>query len=155
MKHALFVCTGNICRSPMAASLFEREARQHGDADSWIVESAGTWALEGQPPTGPARELMARRDLDVSGHRAHTITRHDMQVADVILVMTENHRQALRAEFPRHRNKIHLMSEVEGNSHDIADPYGGQMPEYEACANELERLVHLGYEKIAAWSEKR
>lgn len=153
MKRVLFVCTGNICRSPMAALLFEHEAHQHGESDFWIVESAGTWALEGQPTTNYALEMMARRGLELGGHRAHMITRSDMHHADVIVVMTENHRQALAAEFPRQREKIHLLTEVEGGRHDIADPYGGQLNEYEACANELERLVHLGYETIKAWSK--
>ena len=137
----------------MAAALFEHAARRHGDSDLWIVESAGTWAMDGQPATGHAQTMMAQRELDIRKHRAHTITREDVESSDVVIVMTENHRQALVAEFPAHRHKIHLLGEVDGSKQDVADPYGGSLPEYKECANELERLIELGYPLIKSWSD--
>jgi protein-tyrosine-phosphatase len=66
--------------------------------------------------------------------------------------MTQNHRDALAAEFPQHRSKIHLMSEIEGRAYDISDPYGGIFSEYQVCAQKLAELIELGYEKIKQWA---
>lgn len=152
MKHILIVCTGNVCRSPMAAILLKDLARRNG-ADGLDVESAGTWATDGQPASGLAQTLMAERGLDLARHRARTVTSRDMEDASLILVMTDNQRQALSAEFPMHRSRIHLLAEVEGQRRDIVDPYGGTREDYRACAADLEHLLQVGYHQILRWAE--
>jgi len=154
MSHlVLFVCTGNICRSPMAAALFSFHAQNNRNDDHWIVRSAGTWAAEDQAASAPAVTGMARRGIQIANHRAHQITQGDMENADVIIVMTRNHRDSLVSEFPIHHSKIHLMSELDGREYDIADPYGGTVEEYEICAKELERLIERGYDRVKQWAE--
>jgi protein arginine phosphatase len=151
MSHdVLFVCTGNICRSPMAEALFAAKAKRMGD--SFTVHSAGTWALEGSPASSNAMVVMANRGLDLNAHRGTMIDRALMDQADAIIVMTRNHREALVAEFPHHRAKIHLMSELRNQTFDIGDPYGGVLAEYESCARQLERLVEDGYDRIKTWT---
>ncbi len=150
-KTVLFVCTGNVCRSPIAAALFNREAVRAGEGDLYKASSAGTWALERQPASGHALTVMAQRGIDLSSHYGHTITEADLDKSDSVIVMTRSHRDALAAEFPSYRRKLHLMSELQARAYDIGDPYGGSLADYEHCTNELERLIHSGYSQIKAW----
>ena len=147
----LFVCTGNVCRSPMAAALFEAKAQRAGDGERFRVASAGTWALENQPATEFARATLRRRGLSLDAHRGRMITPQLMNEAALVIVMTRDHQSALAAEFPEMRSKVHLMSEFANQSYDISDPYGGPPERYEACAAELSRLIESGYSHVAEW----
>src|SRR5512142_848275 len=98
----LFVCTANICRSPMAAALFKaRLEKQVPGSESWVVDSAGTWTKEGYPPSENSVKAMARRKLDISGHRSKEINKSLLEKSDLILVMELGHKEALQVEFPR------------------------------------------------------
>jgi len=68
--------------------------------------------------------------------------------ADIILVMSAGYKEAIEFEFPESRGKTYLLSEMVGQSHDIADPYGGPLVGYRRCAEELERLIEEGYSRI-------
>ncbi len=147
----LFVCTGNVCRSPIAAALLNVKAHREGDESKIVARSAGTWALENQPASGHAITVMAEHGVNLAAHRGHTITRADLAEAAAVIVMTRNHRDALAAEFPESRHKLHLMSELKDRTFDISDPYGGILSEYQRCALELEDLIENGYGKIISW----
>lgn len=149
---ALFVCTGNICRSPMAEALFRKHAQAAGEQDRWRIESAGTWGMDGQPAAPFAQSVMSQRGISLQGHVARTVTAEMLREADVILVMTRSHRDALNAEFPESRSKIHLISRMNGFEYDVADPYGKPLAAYEACAETLEQLISRGYERVAEWA---
>lgn len=153
MPHlVLFVCTGNVCRSPMAAAFFNDHARRAGEGGQFEARSVGTWANDMQPASGYAINVMAHRGLDLSAHRARTIKGQDLAGAHVILVMTRNHQQALAAEFPQYRGKLHLLSETKGLGFDIGDPYGGSLSDYQNCAEEIQDFIETGYEQIKQWT---
>ena len=153
MKRVIvFVCTGNVCRSPMAAVLFADHARRAGESHLFEVRSAGTWALEGEPASGNAIVAMTQRGIDLQAHRGTMLDRTIMEQADVVIVMTRNHREAINAEFPLFRAKVHLMSELQNRVYDIGDPYGGPLNEYESTARQLEGLIRSGYEQIKQWA---
>lgn len=90
----LFVCTGNICRSPMAEGI-ARAAIEDGYPDHSVsieIISAGTSALGGHPPTAPAVEAMERQGIDISGYRAQSLSRGLVEDSDLVLVMEESQR---------------------------------------------------------------
>jgi protein-tyrosine phosphatase len=148
MKTILFVCAGNICRSPMAMGLLREKLRKAGLEGEYRVHSAGVWGLEGQPPTGYAGEAMAKRGIDISDHRSHDLAPEDVEEADLILTMERGQAEAISLEFPQHAHKVHLLSEMIGRHYDIADPYGGNLYEYRLCAAEIERIIEEGYPRI-------
>ncbi len=152
MSHTiLFVCTGNVCRSPMAAGLFNAHAQRVGEHSLYAAHSAGTWALEQQPASGNAVVVMRQRGIDLRAHRGRTVSAALLAHAGAVIVMTRNHYDALAAEFPAHVAKLHLMSELASRTFDIADPYGGSLDEYADTATELATLIDHGYEKIKSW----
>jgi|SRR5581483_2075381 protein-tyrosine phosphatase len=149
----LFVCTGNICRSPMAVALFRAHAAEHGDGERFRVESAGTWGVDGAPASANAQLVLQKRGLSLAGHVARTVSPELIEQADLVIVMTRSHRDALAAEFPQARSKLHLMSEFAGLEYDISDPYGQSLAAYEMCAADLEQLIKRGYARIPIWLE--
>jgi protein-tyrosine-phosphatase len=144
-KTIIFVCTGNVCRSPMAAGFFYDKLLRANAAGSVRVRSAGTWALEGQPASAYALQVMAERDLDIS---VHNLTQADVDEADLILVMTLRHKEAIAQDFDRSDGKVHLLSAMAGPPYDIQDPYGGSIIEYRHTATELADLIERGYPRV-------
>jgi protein-tyrosine-phosphatase len=148
MPAILFVCTANICRSPMASAIFKEMLRENEISDQWRVESAGTWALDDQPAADGSQTSMIERGLDISDHRSKSVSEEHLQSFDLILTMEWGHKEALRTEFPEIASRIHLLSEMANQTGNVDDPYGGPTSGYEETANEIEELLSAGYEKI-------
>jgi protein-tyrosine phosphatase len=135
----------------MAERIFRARAQARGELARWRIESAGTWGVDGQPASALAQAVMAQRGVSLEGHVARTVSAELLESADVVLVMTRSHRDALTAEFPRSRSKIHLVSELNDLAFDVADPYGKPLGAYEDCADTLEQLIARGYNRAARW----
>jgi protein arginine phosphatase len=144
----LFVCTGNLCRSPMARGLLRQHLVEEGLDGLYQVASAGVWATDGSPASDNAVAVMAERGIDISDHIAHTITSEDMAVADLILVMGREHTQMLRNTWLQYAWKIHLLSEMVGKRQDIQDPYGGPIEQYRVCADIIASIIDRGFDRI-------
>lgn len=148
MPSILFVCTANVCRSPMASALFEDIASREYDDQDWLVDSAGTWAGGGVPAASNSRLVMSERGLDIEDHHSKTVTGELLNEFDLILTMERHHKESLSIEFPEISGRVYVLSEMVGQAYDIWDPMGGSLEEFRATADELENILVQGYEKI-------
>lgn len=145
----LFVCTANICRSPMAVALLRaRLKKERADWQNWRVDSAGTWAPDGEPAARNSRQAMAQRGLDISDHRARTVTAKMLQDYDLVLTMEPGQKEALSVEFPALAGRIFLLSEMDGMVAAVEDPIGQDLPAYEKTAEKIDRILTRGMPRI-------
>ncbi len=143
MKRLLVVCTGNICRSPMAEGLLKKTLDERG-IGGVEVASAGTFALIGYPAEAMAQKVMEPFGVDLSEHRARSISPELIRWADCILVMTPQHRAEVEELVPEAGEKVRLLGAY-GSWHDqerpIGDPYGRGGLQYRNCAVEIAEAV--------------
>jgi protein-tyrosine phosphatase len=137
----LIVCTGNICRSPMAEVLLRQRLRER--RPSAVVESAGISALVGHPADPLAQELMANRGLDLSAHRARQLSPELMRLFELVLVMEAGQQRAVEALDPTSRGRVHRVGRIGG--FDVPDPYRCGAAAFERSFQLIERgLTDLG-----------
>lgn len=147
----LFVCTGNTCRSPMAAGicrklLAERLGGRPEELESrgYSVQSAGAFAFAGAPASSGAVNAMRSRGIDVTGHRSQQLTVDLVNTADRVFAMCQSHRDAVLRMVPDAGEKVQLL-DAEG---DVSDPIGGDDGVYELCAGRIEAAMRLRLEEI-------
>jgi len=153
INNVLFVCTGNICRSPLAASLLERALKERGLGVT--VTSAGTGAWDGAPASEGAYLVGLERGLDLSGHRARLLSRELVEQADLILTMARHHRA--RVDELGGEGRVHVLGEYagrEGDDVEVSDPFGGDLEVYRDTCVELEALAAAVAERLAAESKR-
>jgi len=127
----LFVCMGNICRSPTAEGVFKKTISTYGLAHCFTVASAGTHAYHvGDAPDFRAQQAAMRREVDLSQQRARKFIRGDFEDFDYILAMDQDNFEILNAACPvDYQSKIHYFLDFapELNTREVPDPYyGGQ-----------------------------
>jgi protein-tyrosine-phosphatase len=150
MKRVLLVCTGNICRSPLAEAIMRRELAELG-RDDFEVTSAGTGAWDGAPASEGAYLVALEHGLDLSAHRARLLTRELVQQADIILTMARHHRA--RVEELGGDGRTYVLGEYAGRSGpeaEISDPFGGELEVYRRTFEELEELIKAAVRRLTA-----
>jgi protein-tyrosine-phosphatase len=131
MTRILFICTGNTCRSPMAAGYFRHLLAKAGRSDVEVV-SAGTFAGNGEPASAAAVQALREHGVDLSGHRSAPLSVALLQDADLIVTLTASHRRHVGAMSPTALARTRdLMSFGEGG--DVGDPFGGGGATYDDC----------------------
>src|ERR1043165_1681331 len=142
MKTILFVCTGNICRSPMAEGLFRHAVKGRND---FRVLSAGVGAVDGLPPSEHATRALRELGIDISQQRSRMLTADLVQQADYIFGMTHSHVDAITMLYPQAAEKTFLLREfddtLDAYENDISDPIGGSFEVYRNCRDQIEQGI--------------
>lgn len=144
----MFVCTANICRSPIAMALLRNTLEEKQIDGDWRVESAGTWGLDGELPAAGSQAVMKGIGIDIDDHRSRRVDHDLLKSYDLVLTMENGHKEALSMEFPTFSDHIYMLSEMVGEKKDIEDPYGGSYSGYEQAAEEIQNYLDLGFETL-------
>lgn len=120
-QRILVVCTGNICRSPLAEVLLQERLRPQGIE----VRSAGTGALIGYPADPLSLAVARDAGFDLSAHRAQQATRELLSAQDLVLTLDRGHSDWINARHPQLRGRVHKLLKWRDDA-DVADPY--QLP---------------------------
>lgn len=138
----VFVCTGNICRSPTAEGVFLKLVGEAGLSERIVVDSAGTHGYHvGEPPDRRAQEAAARRGYDLSRLRARKFQREDFQRFDLVLAMDrDNHGILARIAQPSAGHRLRMMMEYASQFQEIEvpDPYYGGPDGFDRVLDMLE-----------------
>ncbi len=137
----LIVCTGNTCRSPLAAVALLDELGP--DRERVEVLSAGTAAREGQPASPTTVEIAAQEGFDLVAHRSRRVTPALARAADLILVMEREHTRAVQA-LGGDPERTHVLSEWPDPGEPglpVSDPFGASREAYEECWSRIRRHI--------------
>ncbi|MDP4693834.1 MAG: low molecular weight phosphotyrosine protein phosphatase [Opitutales bacterium] len=142
MKKILFLCMGNICRSPAGHCVFQHLVDEAGLGDQFEIESAGTIGFHiGQPPDGRMQEVMRSRDIPIIG-RSRQLDSADLEYYDLILAMDEENLAGARSldRKGQYHDKIRLFCDycTEHNETEVPDPYYGGDQGFEHVMNMIE-----------------
>lgn len=154
MIRILFICHGNICRSPMAEFMLKKMVADRGIEDDFYIESAATsteeiWNGVGNPVYPPARDELRRHGIDCSGKRARQVTPEDYDRFDYIICMENtNIRNTLRILRSDPEGKVKRLLDYGDRPRDIADPWYTGI--FDRTYNDIDEglnafLEYLGY----------
>lgn len=146
----LLVCSGNTCRSPLAAAMLQR-LLQEGGPEGVVAESAGTGAFEGAPASEGAYLVALEEGLDLSAHRARQLTADLVRSADLILTMSQSHLRRVRELGGA--GKAMLLGDYASagtGGEEVRDPYGGGVDLYRETYRQLSRLIEGARRRLLA-----
>lgn len=150
MKKILFVCTGNICRSPMADWYLRKRVKELDLTEFFKIDSCGTYAINGEKASFNAIATMKRYDVDLENHLAKNIAEIDIDNVDLIITMTLKHKEFIKYKYPNVSTKVFTLVEyVDRNNNylDIDDPWGYDNVIFDNIADQIvekvEKLIFL------------
>lgn len=142
--NVLFVCTANICRSPMAERLLAHALKnEEAPLAAFEVHSAGVAAYPGDRASGNAHRALAKVGISLDDHLSRPVTNDLLAASAAVFCMTESHRQLLNARFTHVPEHIYLMREFLPGEADreIPDPFGADLAAYEACRDSMVEAI--------------
>ena len=144
MNQIYFVCTGNTCRSPIAAAI----ANKHFTENSlgFIAHSRGV-AAGSAPASENASAVISGLGLSLTDHISRRISAEDVLAAHSIITMTNFHKAFVLSNFADCAEKVYTLGEISSAGLDISDPFGGNLPAYQACMEQIYGLLLLWFEK--------
>ncbi|NMA17742.1 MAG: threonylcarbamoyl-AMP synthase [Clostridiaceae bacterium] len=145
-RQILFICTGNTCRSPMAEVLFN-----HRNVKGWKAVSAGLAAYPGMSISPRSAEALREWGIDVDAHRSQSVDDDLMEATDLIVTMTDAHRDILVRLYPERKDDIFSYSAFTEDQRDVDDPYGFSIDSYRATRDRIQK----GLERLLAELERR
>ena len=154
MPSVLFVCTANICRSPVAEVLFADWLKRQSVPGDWEVGSAGTWADEGNAASAHSRGILLEQGLDLTQHRSRRVDAPMLAATGVVLCMTRSQQEALQIEFRQYASRIHMLTSMAGPAYDVDDPIGGPRSAYLEMINEVRGLLEAGGARIVSLASR-
>ncbi len=146
----LFVCLGNICRSPMGEGLFKHHVRMEGLEDEFLIDSAGTAAYHvGNLSDNRMRELASTRGIELNS-RARQIEKGDIDTFDYILAMDTQNYEDIDDLQSGMKPNVYLMRDFdsEKDSNDVPDPYYGGIEGFEEVYQIVNRSAKTVFEHI-------
>ena len=141
MVKVLFICMGNICRSPTAEGVFRHKVENTGLTEHISIDSAGTHAYHvGNPPDGRAQDAALKRGIDLSMQRARRVTADDFSSFDYVIAMDKSNKRDLLTICPAgYEERIHLFLDfADAEEAEVPDPYYGQGRGFETVLNLVE-----------------
>jgi len=143
-----FVCTGNICRSPMAEYML-KDRMSEDEQENVTVTSAGVAASPGRPPSQPAVSVLKEIGItDIAMHSARPVRELELDHGDYLLTMTRTHLSRLPNRFRERDVRISTLKGFVGNQGSISDPFGAPVDRYREVREELDPLLDGVLEKI-------
>ena len=151
-KLVVFVCTANVCRSPMAEKLFEDALTKSKITKKVRVFSAGISAMDGDQASDNSIQACQELNLDISDHRSAALTRATLENASAIFCMTESHRALLNMYFevPESASTFLMREFIDQGSKELPDPYGQDMEVYRECRDRMKEALP----SLLNWVEK-
>jgi protein-tyrosine-phosphatase len=152
LKHVLFVCTGNTCRSPMAEGLFRKEVAGRTDYE---VGSAGVAASSGTPMNSETVKVLKRCDAELPSFASRPVTADLLEKATHVFAMTSGHLMSLERNFPEYADKLYLVCEFadvpgKGVGADVPDPIGMGSGAY----NEVAEVLSVAIPALIAYIDQ-
>jgi protein-tyrosine-phosphatase len=138
----------------MAEAILKHLIANRPDSTEWRIASAGTWARSGAPAALFSQLVVQGMGADLSAHLSQPVTAELIENFDLILTMEDQQKEGLILAFPGQADRVFMLSEMVNRLENVPDPILGELGDYQAAANLMQRYLSGGLEKILQLASK-